>query len=102
MKASGKTLLILAVAAALHAACSRTPEYPGLTIVGDEWVQRLCKAIARDCLQVDEINRNSDGRELRVVFRDELVTVSPSGEARSYRKPGPVAWMNDDHEWIAW
>jgi hypothetical protein len=100
-RATGPTALMLAIAAFLQAACGGAGAYPGLTLVGDDWVQRLCKAIKRDCLQVDEINRNSDGRELRVVFRDELVAVSPAGEARTYRKPGAVAWMNDDHEWVA-
>jgi hypothetical protein len=101
-RAPGRTWLVLAIAAALQAACGRAAPYPGLTVIGDEWVQRLCKAVERDCLQVDEISRSSDGHELRVVFRDALVVVSTAGEARLYRKPGVAAWMNDNHEWVAW
>jgi len=100
-RAPGQTVLMLAIAAALQAACGRA-EYPGLTVIGRDWVEHLCEAIARDCFQVDEINKSSDGRELRVVFRDEIVVVSPTREVRAYRKPGRVAWMNDDHEWVAW
>lgn len=96
------TWLVLAIAAAFQTACSRAPEYPGLTLVADDWVQRLCTGISRNCLEIEEIIKSSDGRELRVVFKDEVVVVSPSGEARAFRKPGRVAWMNDDHEWVAW
>jgi len=98
----GQSVLTLAIAAALQVACGRAAEYPGLTVIGRDWVERLCEAIARDCLQVDEINKSPDGRELRVVFRNEIVAVSPTGDVRAYRKPGRVAWMNDDHEWVAW
>jgi len=94
--------LVLAIAAALQTACSGAPEFPGLTLVADDWVQRLCTGISRNCLEIEEITKSSDGRELRVAFRDEVVVVSPSGEARAFRKPGRTAWMNDAHEWVAW
>jgi hypothetical protein len=71
-------------------------------MVGNDWVERLCTAIERNCLQVEDINKSSDGRELRVAFRDELIVLSPSGEARAYRKPASLAWMSDNHEWVAW
>src|SRR5262245_12841969 len=96
------TWLVLATATVLQTACSGAPEYPGLTLVADDWVQRLCTGISRNCLEIDEITRNSDGRELRVAFKDEVVVVSPSGEARAFKKPGRIAWMNDSHEWVAW
>src|SRR5262245_52093830 len=93
---SRRTLLIMMTAAVLQAACGGT-SYPDLTLVSNDWVQKLCTAINRDCLQVEDITRSGDGRELRVVFRDELVALSPSGEARAFRKPATLAWMNDDH-----
>jgi hypothetical protein len=96
-----QTFLLLAITASLQVACARGTGYPGLTPIGLDWVERLCEGIARDCLQIDEINRSSDGRELRVVFRQETVVVAPT-EVRAYKKPGLVAWMNDEREWVAW
>jgi hypothetical protein len=87
--------------AALPAACGGG-SHPDLTLVSNDWVQKLCTAINRDCLQVEDITKSGDGRELRVVFRDELIALSPSGEAHAYPKPATLAWMNDDHEWIGW
>lgn len=95
-------VLMLALTAGLEVACGRTAGYPGVTEIDPDSVQRLCQALARDCLQIDDVIKSSDGRELRLVFPSELVIVSPTGEARSYRKPGLVAWMNDDHDWVAW
>jgi hypothetical protein len=93
---------MLALTASLEVACGRTADYPGFTEINQDSVQRLCEAVARDCLQIEGVNKSSDGRELRLVFRDELVTVSPTGEARVYRKPALAAWINDDHDWVAW
>ncbi len=94
--------LTVAITATMPVACSDVTEFPGVTVITDDWVQHLCKAVARDCNQVDEIRKSSDGRELRVVFRDDVVVVSATAQVRAYRKPGLVAWMNDDHDWVAW
>jgi hypothetical protein len=93
---------MLALTASLELGCGGTAVHPGVTEIDHDSVQRLCEAVARDCLQIEGVNKSSDGRELRLVFRDELVTVSPTGEARVYRKPALAAWMNDDHDWVAW
>jgi hypothetical protein len=100
--ALASTLLMLALTASLVVACGRTAGYPGITEIDQDSVQRLCEALARDCLQIEGVVKRSDGAELRLVFRNELVIVSPAGETRSYRKPALAAWMNDDHDWVAW
>ena len=97
-----QSVVLLAAAAMLQVGCSRFSKYPGLTEIDGEWVERLCESTGKDCLEIDEITKSSDGRELRVVFRMETVVVTPSGEAHVYKKPGRLAWMNDSHEWIAW
>jgi hypothetical protein len=97
-----QSVVLLAAATMLQAGCNRASKYPGLTAIDGEWVESLCESTGKDCLEIDEITKSSDGRELRVVFRMETVVVTPSGEAHVYKKPGRLAWMNDSHEWIAW
>jgi hypothetical protein len=94
--------LVLLLIAVLQVGCSSAVTSLGLTVISDEWLERFCKQIARDRNQVYQIEKSSDGRELRVVLRDEVAVVTSTGPVAMYRKPGLVAWMNDQHRWIAW
>ena len=94
-------IALLVITLTVQAGCERAAPYRGLTPIDGEWVERLCESISKNCLEIDEINRSSDGRELRVVFRAETVVIAASGTAQVYKKPRRVAWMNDAHEWIA-